>query len=244
MRKFSIVAVATLILLSLGGAAPAATIFSGSGNNPEVGGNASGSATFNISGDTLTIVLKNTTDPRTAAQGNVLSGVAFDLDSASPALALTGTALDGASEIWTSETASNTSDPLAGSWTNVLGGSPLGDYGIATTGFNGRFNGGSITLGNAGPNYGIVAADTFDGTNVPFGGSQFPFIQDSMIFTFSGISGVSESQIENVQILFGTDGTGIITTTQVPEPGTMVLALGVVAGWCCCRGGGRWVVRA
>lgn len=242
MRRFSIVAVATLLFFSLGGAADAATIFSGSGNNPEVGASASGTATFNISGDTLTIVLKNTTDPRTAEQGNVLSGVAFDLASASPTLSLTGTGLDGASEIWTSETVSNTSDPLAGSWTNVLGGSPLADYGVATTGFNGRFNGGSITLGNAGPNYGIVAANTFDGTNVSFGGSQFPFIQDSMIFTFSGISGVSEAQIENVQILFGTDGTGIITMTKVPEPGMMLVAIGLVAGLCCCRS--RRTVRA
>ena len=99
------------------------------------------------------------------------------------------------------------------------GALPLAAYGVATTGFNNRFNGGSISLGNAGPNYGIVAANTFDGTNVSFGGSQFPFIQDSMAFTFTGVSGVGESQIKNVQLLFGTDGTGIITTNDpVPEP--------------------------
>ncbi len=202
----------------------AATIFSGSGNNPEVNANASGEASFAISGDTLTVVLTNTTAPRTAEQGNVMSGVAFDIDSASPTLSLTSIALAGGSAIWTSKTASNTSDPLAGSWTDVLGASPLASYGVSTSGFNGRFNGGSISLGNAGPNYGIVAANTFDGSNVSFGGSQFPFIQDSLTFTFSGISGISESQISNVQLLFGTDGTGIVNAS-VPEPGAIFLLL-------------------
>ena len=232
MRSHSVVALATVLLFAFGGRASASIIFSGSGNNPEVSANASGSATFSISGNTLTVVLQNTTSPRTTDQGNVMSGVAFDLDSASPVLSLTGTALEGASKIWTSELASNTSDPLAGSWTNVLGASPLAAYGVATTGFSGRFNGGSISLGNSGPDYGIVAADTFDGTNVAFGGSQFPFIQDSLKFTFTGISGVSESQIANVQLLFGTDGTGIIRT---PEPGSMLILMGLSAGLGCFR---------
>jgi len=230
---YCVVALATLLLVAPVDRARASVMFSGSGINPEVGVDASGSATFEITGDTLTLVLQNTTSPRTASQGNVMSGVAFDIDSASPALALTGTALDGASKIWTSELASNTSDPLAGSWTDQLGISPLADYGVATTGFAGGFDAGSITLGNGGPNYGIVAADTFDGTDVPFGGSQFPFIQDSMEFTFSGASGISESQIANVTLIFGTDGTGII---QTPEPCSMLILIGLSAGLACVRG--------
>lgn len=246
MRLSTFVAAATLLVLILAGRTPAATIFSGSGNNPEASATASGTASFSISGDTLTLVLTNTTSPRTTAQGNALTGVAFDVDSASPVLSLAGTALDGASRIWTSELASNTSDPLAGSWTNVLGATPLAAYGIATTGFNGRFNGGSISLGNSSPNYGIVAAGTFDGTNVAFGGSQFPFIQNAMAFTFTGLTGISESQIANVKLLFGTDGTGIITTTTtttpVPEPVTSVLTLGAVVGLAYARARRRWKI--
>jgi hypothetical protein len=86
----------------------------------------------------------------------------------------------------------------------------LASYGVATTGFNGRFHGGSISLGNSSPNYGIVAANTFNGTNVVFGGSQFPFIQDSLTFTFTGVSGINESQFADVKLLFGTNGTGIV----------------------------------
>ncbi|HVT27519.1 MAG TPA: XDD4 family exosortase-dependent surface protein [Lacipirellulaceae bacterium] len=202
----------------------AAVFFSGSGNNPEAAANASGEASFAISGNTLTVVLTNTTSPRTAAQGNALSGIAFDIDSASPTLSLTNTALTSGSAIWTSKTASNTSDPLSGSWTDVLGSTPPASYGVSTSGFNSRFNGGSISLGNSSPDYGIVAAGTFDGSNVSFAGSKFPFIQKSLTFTFSGIAGISESQISNVQFLFGTDGTGLVTST-VPEPHAVFLLL-------------------
>lgn len=91
----------------------------------------------------------------------------------------------------------------------------------ATTGFNGRFHGGSIAIGHAAPNYGIVASGTFDGTNVPFGGSQFPFVQNSLTFTFTGAAGWRESQISNVKLLFRTDGTGIIQA--IPSPGSLAL---------------------
>lgn len=208
--------------------ASAAVTFTGSGNNPEANATASGSATFSISGNILTVVLANTTLPRTAAQGNAMTGVTFDLDSASPVLGLSSTAMTAGSLLWTSELNSTAVAALAGSWTNVLGGSPLGEYGVATTGFNGRFNGGSISLGNASPNYGIVAPGTFDGTNVVFGGSQFPFIQDSMTFTFTGVSGISESQISNVTLLFGTDGTGVVQTPS-PAATSLIGLAGLVA---------------
>ncbi|GMV25947.1 MAG: hypothetical protein AMXMBFR58_19780 [Phycisphaerae bacterium] len=203
--------------------AHAAVTFTGTGNNPEVNALASGSATFTITGNTLTIELTNTTSPRTASQGNALTGVSFDLDGGSPILAFTSITMTAGSELWTSKTSHTAVANINGSWTNVLGASPLGEYGAASTGFGGRFHGGSITLGNSGPNYGVVAAGTFDGTNgVSFGGSQFPFIQDSVTLTFTGIAGFTESQIENVKILFGTDGTGVVTT--VPAPGAAVLA--------------------
>jgi hypothetical protein len=215
--------------------ARAGLLFSGSGYNPEAGAAASGTALFSVSGDTLTLVLTNTTQPRTAAQGNALTGVAFDIDPGSPALTLVGIALTPGSSIWTSRTSSNTAGPLAGSWTDVLGGSPSGEYGIATTGFGGAFRGGSITRGNASPDYGIVADGTFPG---PFGGSRFPFIQRSLTFTFTGASGLSEGDVGNVKLLFGGDGSGVVdatpTTASNPEPSTLALtllgALGL-AGW-------------
>lgn len=219
------VSVSTAAIALFAGAANATVTFSGFGPNPEIGGgNAQGTAAFTVSGNVLTVVLTNTTAPRTAAQGNALTGVAFDINGPGVTLTLSSISLTAGSSIWTSQTASNTSDPLAGSWTSVLGNNPLNKYGAATTGFGGRFNGGSISLGNSSPNYGVVAAGTFTGSPVSFGGSQFPFIQNSITLTFTGVAGVSESMIKDVDILFGTDGTGIVKT-QVPGPGAMAMLL-------------------
>ncbi len=216
--------------------AQAGVVFTGSATNPEVGTVASGTAEFRVVGNTLTVVLTNTTSPRTAAQGNALTGVSFDVNGMHPTLSLTGITLTAGSQLWTSKTASTTSASLSGSWTDALGSSPLGDYGVATTGFGSRFAAGNITLGNGGPNYGIVAAGTFDGTNVAFSGSQFPFVQDSLTFTFTGASGLNESQISDVKLLFGTDGTGVVgattgpSITAVPEPSSVMLGLSAAAG--------------
>ncbi len=218
MRSSRLPLAASAVVLSIITSAQASVLFSYSGFNPEGNANVSGSAMFTISGDILTLVLTNTTLPRTTSQGNAMTGVTFDIGGGSPVLALTSTALTAGSNFWTSKFATNNASALNGSWTNVLGASPLGEYGVATTGFNGRFQGGSIGLGNAAPNYGIVAAGTFDGTNVSFGGSQFPFVQNSLTFTFTGVSGFTEAQISNVKLLFGTDGTGII-----PAPGSLAL---------------------
>ncbi|MHB8973860.1 MAG: XDD4 family exosortase-dependent surface protein [Pirellulaceae bacterium] len=230
MRSSFAVGVALAIVFTASHESSASIVFSGTGNNPEVGVNAAGSATFSIAGNNLTVVLQNLTGPRTTDQGNAMTGVAFDIHAASLKLTLTSTAITAGSAIWTSEASSNISNPLAGSWTNKLGSSPLAAYGVATTGFNGRFKGGSITLGNSSPDYGIVAAGTFDGTKVALGGSQFPFIQDSLTFTFADVTGISESQIENVKLLFGTDGTGVVTGNRVPnkhmpEPASFVIWL-------------------
>lgn len=226
IRSIRSVRTLTVLLVAAGlgvsaGTASAAVTFSGTGWNPEVNAFASGDAEFSIAGDTLTVILTNTTAPRTTAQGNAMTGVIFDIAGGAPSLALTGTAMTAGSLLWTSKFASTGSASLHGSWTSNLGVSPLGMYGAATTGFGGAFHGGSISIGNGGPNHGIVAAGTFDGTNVSFGGGLYPFIQNSLTLTFSGASGINESQIANVLLLFGTDGTGIVET---PAPGAAVLA--------------------
>ncbi len=227
--RFASAALAASLVVS----ANAAVLFNGTGLNPEANTNASGSALFAISGNTLTVTLRNTTLPRTTAQGNALTGVAFDFLNASPVptLTLTSTALGAGAQLWSSKTAFVTSANINTSWTNVLGSSPLANFGAASTGFAGAFNGGSIGLGNASPNYGIVADGTFTGSNsVAFGGSQFPFVQGALVLTFSGVAGLNESQIANVKLMFGTDGTGVITL--IPSSGSMaLLGLGaLVAG--------------
>jgi hypothetical protein len=50
------------------------------------------------------------------------------------------------------------------------------------------------------------------------------------VLTFSGVAGLNESQISNVKLMFGTDGTGAITL--IPTPGSVALAglAGLFAG--------------
>jgi len=190
--------------------AAATIIFVGSGSS-ENSAAVSGSAAFTLSGTVLSVLLTNTSGD-TAAQGDALTGVVFSIDGVQTlTFDMTGPScgqsLPAGSAIWTNGTTSNTTDPLCGSWTSVLDGSPpiAAEFGVATTGFNGEFNGGSITLGNASPNYGIVGASTFPGS---IGGSQFPFIQNALLFTFDVTSGAfTEQDITGVSLLFGTDGT-------------------------------------
>jgi len=235
-----------LLTLLLGGifalvtTAHADVIYTGSGTS-ENGNPVSGEAVFTLSGSILEILLSNTSGD-TAAQGDTLTGIVFSINgSATLSFDMTGPvcgqSLPAGSSIWTSGSSSNTTDPLCGSWTSVLAASPPipAEFGVATTGFAGQFNGGSITLGNASPNYGIVGGSTFPGT---IGGSQFPFIQDSLLFQFAVTSGTfTEADITGVVLLFGTDGTADVPATctncqTVPEPGSLalvVLACGALA---------------
>lgn len=208
-----------------------AILFSGTGTNPETSGHSvSGQANFTLSGSILTLILTNTSGD-TSDQGDALTGLIFTIGG-SQTLSTSCPSLPSGSAIWTSTSASNTIDPLCGSWTDQLAASPplAAEFGVATTGFNGEFNGGSISLGNASPNYGIVGGLTFPGT---IGGSQFPFIQNALKFDFTVASGsVALGDISGVQFLFGTDGTGKIPGNRVsqqqdpptvPEPDSLAL---------------------
>jgi hypothetical protein len=235
MKPTSALLAAALALAAGSVAVPAAaTVIFGDSGLTENNHPASGTAQFTLSGGILTVVLTNTSGD-TSDQGDTLTGLVFSIagtqtlsfDMTDPTC---GETLGPSSAIWTSGTASNTTDPLCGSWTNDLAASPpiAAEFGVATTGFNGEFNGGSITLGNASPDYGIVGALTFPGS---IGGSKFPFIQNALQFTFTVTSGsFSESDISGVDLLFGTAGTAEISThceqgctQQIPEPSPLAL---------------------
>jgi hypothetical protein len=225
--RFPVAAGIVALGMTLAAAPCKADIFLGSGTNSETGDMVSASALFEISGDTLKITLKNTTLGGTLLRGDILTGLVWDVRGGTPVLAFPATALTAGSDIFSNKLTSNTADPVNGSWTNVLGATPISQYGVSTTGFSGAFSAGTITLGTGGVDYGIVSNGTFpappgSGTSGSFNASAFPLIQDTLTFTLTGASGVSQTQITNVKFLFGTDGTGLITTT--PEPGSLALA--------------------
>lgn len=199
----------------------------GTGLNPETGNTVSGQIEFSVTGNILSVTLTNTTAGGTLAQGDSLTGFVFDVVGASPTLSLTSIALTAGSSIHTSASAINNASPLSGSWTSSLASGGAYDFGAATTGFGGLFQAGTITRGNASANYGLIAT----GTSLAHGFPRFPYIENSLTFTFSGALGLTDSQFTNVHLLFGTDGTGVITPPppevnihSTPEPGTLALA--------------------
>lgn len=202
--------------------APAA-IFIGSGLSPEKSNAVSAKAEFSILGNVLKLVLTNTTAGGTKAQGDALTGVVFDLTkSPLPSLTLASVTLTSGSNIYTSSGINNAT-VLSGSWTDDLATGAVPDFGVATTGFKKLFVGGSISRGNASPDYGIISGTGTNGTGAmrsSFDGSKRPLILNSLTFTFNGASGLTESQITDVKFLFGTDGGALIGSTLVPDIGT------------------------
>jgi hypothetical protein len=238
MRWLGVLLASVLLLASI--PANSAVRFTGSGVNAETGSvNQSAEADFSLVGNILTLSLINTTGV-TTEQGNALTGILFDF--AVPAsLKLESISLATGSDLWLSRTKVDDRQNLAGSWTDVLASPPrlAASYGLSTSGFNGEFVGGSITRGNASPDYGIVGQNTLPTTKI--GGAKYPFVQKALTFTIRVSPGaLTLADITNVRFLFGTSGAGWIPATseiaipndQVPEPGTLALLLtALTATW-------------
>ena len=234
--SFSALIIAAAILAPMVSTPAVATVtFSGSGlNGEEGGGNVQASAAFTVTAGSLSVILTNLGNPTgiaTPLRPDVLTGLAFDLVS-SPTLTLISISR-GTSSIFTTKTAFDDTTPLSGSWTAQLGATPVADYGVAATGFNGAFAAGGITTGNGGTDYGIVAPATFAnaGASNSFN-SAFPLVQNALTFNFSVVGPLTEANILNVSALFGTDGNGqIALVSSVPEPeiyAMMLTSLGVL----------------
>lgn len=217
------------ILMALHSAAAVASVsFSGSGLNPETHNNTvSAEASFSLLGQTLVLTLTNTSGA-TAAQGDALTGLLFNIGgtSASAVLDLSSVALASGSEIWNRSKKTIYVDNnmvIQGSWTDSLSSNSSASAGMATTGFNGEFKAGTITVGNSSANYGIVGAGTFESSG--FSGASYPFIENSLVFTLSITGTLLESDISGVRFLFGTDGSGVVSgnSVVVATPGTSVL---------------------
>jgi hypothetical protein len=192
-------------------------------------------ATFIADGSTLTVTLSNTSLEDVLFQGTVLTTVSFDL-AGTPDLTPVSAILGPGSAVVSGSTGGSGSDPggvVGGEWGFVDAGTHplLGNamYGIGTAGM-GIFSGGSFPGSNLeGPEavngiaYGLTSAgdDPTTGQSIVSGARSL--IQNSVVFTFSGLPQDFDvtSDVSNVRFAYGTTlGEAII-----PEPATIGLLL-------------------
>jgi hypothetical protein len=251
-------ALKTLVLCSLlVGLVPVAyadsQVFTGSS------GNLSASASFDFSGSTLTLTLANTAAINPGTTAGALTGVFFDLKgnpTLTPVSALlpTGSSVIQAGACGVRSCSGITN--VGGEFGYAAGGlSSLAgtDRGIASAGYlNGNIgNGGNFGgLNYDGPSNGSLNGADFGIVNsgfVPYSGNNGmdndALIQDRVVFTLTGVSGLTAADVSNVFFTYGTSQPGEpsfsgtsqgFPGSQVPEPASIVL-FGTVAAIVCRR---------
>jgi hypothetical protein len=214
--------------MALSSAAQATVIFT---DNAIVGGNAvTASASFAISGTTLTLTLTNTS-PSNALEAptNTLNGLSFLINGSTPAL----TPVSAISPNTIVNPANCNVNPCAGSNVNVggewgyqqnFGGKEaVGSAGYITTGLAGNlgnFNGVDLQSPTSldGIQFGILSA-SHGALNGGLTGQAL--IEDRVVLTLTVPSGTTEGQIGSVSFLYGTAPDATVPGTPgipVPEP--------------------------
>lgn len=197
------------------------------------------SATFDITGDVLTITLLNTASYNAGADGaltpaELLSGIFWSWSSATPTLAPGSAAITAGSLL---QSSSCNPGPCSTSTTNVggefryqagsFGFAPGATYGVASAGYiggSGNMNGTNLDNPDAvnGMNFGIapVGFNALDGNG---GMDSEPVIRGGVVLTMTGVSGLLAANINNVTFTYGTSPDA--TTHSIPEPTTLTTLL-------------------
>jgi len=227
------------LALGAGHVVMAQAIFTESGMGPG-GVPISASATFTISGNDLTVVLRNTA-PSNSGQdvpGSTLTGVFFDLPGSwvlAPwsATIAAGSILQGTfcSTALCTSSQTNVGGEFGYQAASLPGGADRGiaSAGYLTTGLSenrGNFANDGTTGGLAGVNldspssldginFGIISAAA--GFNPNGGLSSEPLIRDTVTFVLRGANGLGYSDISHVSFQYGTSITETIIP-GIPEP--------------------------
>jgi hypothetical protein len=210
-----------LILLAGAAPSPAGMLYSGSS------GHLSASALFNLSGNTLTVTLTNTSTADVLVPSDVLTGVFFNTThTLTPGVA----SLNGSAVFYGS-----TSDPSNG-WGYASGVSAHGkNSAISASGAvsglgHSNFNGTHNSLG--GLDFGILSAGDNTATGNTGVTGHGPLIKNSVQFTFTAAAGFSLRELgDSVVFQYGTtlcephfcapDPTPFVAA--VPAPASIVL---------------------
>lgn len=229
-------------LASLATPANATLLFTGSGT--AAGNSVTASAAFSISGDTLTVTLKNTSGANTLeAPGSTLTGFSFLLGGASPALTPVSAISPNAifdSAACNANPCTGTNVNVGGEWgyqsnlTNAIlgvsGVEGIGSSGYITTGLTGdlgNFNGLDLQKPASldGIEFGVISKNhgTLNG-----GLTGQALVEDTVVLTLAGVSAYNENQITGVTFFYGTPDSGLTGVpdqppTNVPEPPSWAL---------------------
>jgi hypothetical protein len=221
------------------------------------------SALFDISGNILTITLKNTSGVNAFADvpGSTLTGLYWNFAGAPVLNPLSATVASGAiigtcKLSATCATETNVSGEFGYAATSGPGGANNGiaSSGYLTTGLPGdigNFNGSLAGINLDGPasldgiNFGIISAAA---DYAPNGGLEaVPVIRDTVVFHLSGASGLLLTNLTNVSFQYGTalselnisgtpGGGGGGTGDPIPEPGLPALVAIGFLGMAVMRG--------
>lgn len=228
----------------------AAIIFTGSGT-ASGGRHLSATATFEISGDLLTIALANSagSNPGSDASGSTLSGLFFDLTGNPVLIPVSATVAPGSivGAVCSPAPCSAATTNVGGEWGYQQISFPGGaDRGVSSSGY--LTTGSSTNVGNfGGPNlddpaslnginFGIISSDPgYD----PNGGLRNdPVIRGPVTFVLSGAAGLTVFDISDVSFQYGTSLTEANISgfclvgctpppppppTGVPEPASLAL---------------------
>jgi hypothetical protein len=219
-------------------------------------------ADFQTSGDTLTITLKNTSvdlgNAYLDTRGTTLTGILFDFALNALALApVSATVPVGSSIIYAAGCSTGNcvgATNVGGEFAYKANLSAFGGfYGISSTNASSGPNFTTPNFGGSnldnpavvdGMNFGIVQATGFNpdpDENNPL--TDFPLIQDSVVFTLTGAAGHHASELGNVTFMYGTQPANTLTECGAAcaeqrdnlfEPGgatVLIPALMAVGAW-------------
>lgn len=203
-----------------------------SGSN---GSNLSASVTFDVSGSSLQVTLRNTSASDVLVPADVLTAVFFAV-AGNPVLTPVSATIPGGSSLLFSQNGPGITD-VGGEWFYQTGLIGFGGatQGLSTVGFG--FSQSNVFPGpplDGGPGnnqlaFGVVSTGEDPATgNAPVSGSR-PLIKDTVVFALSGLpSGFQLSEVSNVRFQYGTNLTepsfsGSSQIPEVPEPGTLLL---------------------
>ena len=235
LNGFALVGVGLAIFVCAAVPAKASIVmFSATAPGNDAGETNSASVTFNLSGPDLFVTLTNTATYKPNDPPDILTAVAFSVVGDPTFTPVSALVAPGSQVVENGSTVSDPGGAAGASWSydSSLSGPSKANEGIGSSGYWG-FGSNNVFPGSAVPGDSPTPPDGVGGglTTAVDDGSKYngglkgrPFIQDSAVFTLSGLPvNFTLSEISNVSFGYGTMPEQVIAV--VPEPGSIAIVL-------------------